>query len=503
MDNVDLETRIARLEAAVAVLQARLPEKRSEPHPAPAPLVKSLPQEDVLRRLGRSVLIVGGAYVLRALTETAVISEMTGVLLGLLYALFWIWRNQSATATVIAGALIWEATARFEILNASAAAALALIVALTLMLHALRERSVREAMLAAAMVGVTCIGVAVMTQDVVPPLLAIAAAGVALSWVTIFLDTPPLVTLGLGFATDMLALVTAVLAPRGVVPALLAVVVMWIATPLVLRLLKRERDVRWPELVQAAAVVFFGLGAAVWVTRSPVVIATCFAIGIAAYGAVFARASADRGTVATALAAGGAIAIAYGTFGTLLPSMLALTWGAIGFATAVAGGRWKWDAMNVQSALWAVASLIAAGMAQPLPLVAVCALALLSLWWGSREAHACRLALLAVVTSSAFLITMSVALRFMEAPGTIAVTRSLLIALAAVLLYALTPLVPEAKTIARALLVIGGIKLIVEDLRVSPAMLIVIALAAYGGALSFAASRRSTPSPTANQATPN
>src|SRR5213075_2474886 len=93
--------------------------------------------------IGKSILVIGGAYLLRALTELGWLPELAGIVLAFLYAITWIVIAaralsrakrtvalfDAATGAMIAGALIWEATTRFHALTSLAAAALTAIVA--------------------------------------------------------------------------------------------------------------------------------------------------------------------------------------------------------------------------------------------------------------------------------------------------------------------------------------------------------------------------------------
>ena len=70
--------------------------------------------------------------------------------------------------------------------------------------------------------------------------------------------------------------------------------------------------------------------------------------------------------------------------------------------------------------------------------------------------------------------------------------RSVILALAAVLLSLLGRVRPEAAILARVVLVFAGLKLLVEDFRVGRATTIVVALAVYGTAMVILARRRTS-----------
>ncbi len=161
---VDLEGRVALLEGALRDVSARLeslegmttPPLAAPAAPAvvvPRPLVtpaasgtveEVAPVANVLALLGRSFLVLGGAFLLRAITEDGRVPAFFGALLGLLYAFFWIgasWRSgargerasasaHGLTASLIAFPLVGEAATRLAAFSPVVAAlALAAVVA--------------------------------------------------------------------------------------------------------------------------------------------------------------------------------------------------------------------------------------------------------------------------------------------------------------------------------------------------------------------------------------
>src|SRR5688500_9898307 len=142
--------------------------------------------------IGKSVLIVGGAYLLRALTESGLVPQLVGVAMAFLYAMVWMVlaaraaaRGRRApalfaasTAAMIAAALIWEATVRFHILGAVPASTLTLVATLPVLTTAVLRRDTAFAFIAAALMTFTSIGLAIGTADVLTPAIAVAVAGV-------------------------------------------------------------------------------------------------------------------------------------------------------------------------------------------------------------------------------------------------------------------------------------------------------------------------------------
>ncbi|MDL2718344.1 MAG: hypothetical protein PT977_11350, partial [Acidobacteriota bacterium] len=104
---VDLENRVALLEGALRDVRARLAAVeagRAAPQAvamaaasaqAPPPKAREEAEEgapvaNALTLAGRSFLVLGGAFLLRAITEGGRLPVFVGALLGLAYALLWI-----------------------------------------------------------------------------------------------------------------------------------------------------------------------------------------------------------------------------------------------------------------------------------------------------------------------------------------------------------------------------------------------------------------------------
>ena len=142
-----VEERLRQLDEAVSCLSRRLEqlERRGDlgPHLVPAAetadggavQLSSPPRSDAVTLLslaGRTCLVFGGAYLLRALTESGHLPATIGVLLGLLYALGWLAAADRAQpssalfhgiATVLIGfPIVWEAASRFQFLSPSESA---------------------------------------------------------------------------------------------------------------------------------------------------------------------------------------------------------------------------------------------------------------------------------------------------------------------------------------------------------------------------------------------
>ena len=144
--STSIEDQVAQLTRRVAELESRLTTvEHGAPHagvppvsvgsPAPA-AVTTFDLLGAVSNLGRSLIILGGAFLLRALTEAGTWPPMIGVSLGLFYALTWLAMSGRAavaghhlralfdggTAVVIGFPLIVEATLKFGLFTPALAA---------------------------------------------------------------------------------------------------------------------------------------------------------------------------------------------------------------------------------------------------------------------------------------------------------------------------------------------------------------------------------------------
>ncbi len=147
-----MDERIAALESAVTSLRAEVEHLRvriadlegssREAEPVPAPVSSDQPELESLIPLdhaslvsipilaGRSLIVLAGAFLLRALTESGDLPMSIGAGVGLVYACLWIiaaaWASRSGHRTsagfhavcsaAVVFPLVWEATARLQVL---------------------------------------------------------------------------------------------------------------------------------------------------------------------------------------------------------------------------------------------------------------------------------------------------------------------------------------------------------------------------------------------------
>ena len=158
-----LEARLGGIDRALAeatrridALEAREPGRAAAPGTDTSPAIPETPSSlpgvgradvsDLVSLVGRTFVVLGGAYLLRALTESGRIPGRGGVILGLAYALAWFGAADRASVTrplsglfhglaavVISLPLLWKASAHFRLFTpAASAGTLALITGLAL-----------------------------------------------------------------------------------------------------------------------------------------------------------------------------------------------------------------------------------------------------------------------------------------------------------------------------------------------------------------------------------
>ena len=222
-DVAELAQRVDELEVRLRKLEERL----GEPTATPAPIAAASatptapPLADVGRLIplaGQALLILAGAYLLRALATSSLAPPWLGIALALAYAAFWMFRaTRLASSNALAGTLymtaavlslspmLWETTVRLQLMRPNiAAAVLSGFVILSLAL-AWKQRIPAIAWLAATAGAATALALAFGTDD----LLALCATLLAIA-VTLEIAASQDLWLGprdlVAFATDFAVL---------------------------------------------------------------------------------------------------------------------------------------------------------------------------------------------------------------------------------------------------------------------------------------------------------
>jgi len=460
MSEADLEMRVQRLESALAELRAIVIPSvvegpgRAEGAPTAPPGSLDSARDDPtwLALAGTSILIFGGAYLLRALTESRFLPQLAGVALGLAYALVWIFtadraaragrrRNaafHAATAAAIAFPLVWETTTQFKYVSPAVGGACAAFIGVILLVVAWRNDE--QAIAWIGSIGSIAVTIALARPDALLPLMISGSVvGAATLHVAIVMHWK-FVALPAAVLTNALAAMTVgipilrgtIANPGEIILALLAFVAVWLAIIIL------EGTNTFFDIIETSLLLFVGVGGAA------VIAATShqYFIPLAIIYALAALATAKHEWIALYL-----IAIA-----------LLLT-----------------ASFTVGAAIFAICCFIAALRTKlPGSRVALLTISVLLLFLiaGNGQGALFRTCLLAALAAALALASRTADSRQQtagEAPGGP--------------LSAVRRLLSESGTVARIILVAGGVKLLAEDVQVESAAKLVLSFASYGLAM--------------------
>jgi hypothetical protein len=388
----DLQRRLTAVEAGAAEgwLAADSAAQQAA-RSAPQARASSAEATPPLSLVGRTLMVFGGAYLLRAFTaDWGLLPLSAGVALGLLYASAWIVMADRAgaagqrasagfhglSAVLIACPLILEATVKFRLLSppALSAAVLALFTALALVV-ASRQRLGALAWVATGGSLVTAFLLMMATKDLVAFSGFLIPLGVAALWLGYLYDWR-LLRWPAAMCADMAvaALMIRAAAARGpdsaaaVILVQLALVAAYLGS-VVTRTLFLDRDVILFEVVQSAAVLLVGFGGAAYVA---------YATGssIAAFGVASLVFGAGSYAVAFAFVERrvqgrknfyfySSLAIVFAIVGTafLLPApTLGLLWGALSIIAVWIGWQFSRATLSWHGMLYGVGASLASGL---------------------------------------------------------------------------------------------------------------------------------------------
>jgi hypothetical protein len=551
-----MERRIALLEKGLSPAAARRLRQQAAVAAAETTLgqVKADATEALLRQdaasvavtiplAGRTLLVLAGAFVLRALTDSGRLPPWVGVGFGFVYAGIWValadraasakklWSAgfHGAAAVAIGFPLLFETTARFQLvptwiaaLLLSAFTAVALGVAAGRRFQPLAWLVVLAAIPAA-------FALMVAQGRVAPPLLFLVLLGIGTVWLGYVLDWHGLRWPVAG-AADLAVLFLAVEALRpgaadGPVTAVLvqfALMAAYLGSTAI-RTLGLRRGVVPFEMVQSAAVLLVGLGGAAFVTAQAgmgsgalALGALSLAFGAGAYAVAFAFVERQR-TPANFYfytTAGVAFVLAGAAF--LLPAgARGLLFAALALACAIGVRKAGRATLAGHAATYAAAAALASGLLEhawesafaspgtpwtPATLASVAVvLGIGAATWAVVSTRAPgviaripRVALLALLAASATGLLVGWVAPLVAGtpgegadPGTVATVRTVFLALGALALAALGRLEPwaEARWLSWPILGVAGVKMILEDLPRSRPATLFLAFALYGAAL--------------------
>ena len=247
----------------------------------------------VLPALGRALLAMAGAYLLRALTEFGAMPPTVGVAIGLLYAVVWllIAARQpaeqelptvvtSGTSMFIMGSVIWEALERLRVMPAWGGAAVLVGFAGLALGVSWRRRQVLISRIACVSSTLIAAALLLATRDLLPFTLALLAIAAVLEFAA-WRDHPTGSRWFTAITADAAVIVFSWLMarenglPEGYVPtssravlaAQLLLILIYVATA-VTQSVVRRRTLTFFEIAQTASALLIGIGGVVWVFKS-------------------------------------------------------------------------------------------------------------------------------------------------------------------------------------------------------------------------------------------
>jgi len=185
----DLRSRVESLEKMVGIPAARI---EAAPVP-PAPSPRTMPEvSGLMPALGRALLILGGAFLLRGASESGSVPALFGVVVTVLYAALWLGAasrssGQSHVLTAISGVtaalilypMLWETTVRFHVLAPIATACIIAFFPAAALLVAWRSNLAEIVTITSLCSLASAVALIIATHDVIPFTLAILAIAAA------------------------------------------------------------------------------------------------------------------------------------------------------------------------------------------------------------------------------------------------------------------------------------------------------------------------------------
>ena len=538
----ELAARLGRLEARVAELEGRPAAAGKEVAEAfESTIAAPGVPPGTLALVGRTLLVLAGAYLVRALTDGQVLPAAAGVVLGLTYAVaFQLLADREALAgrhasavfhdvasSAIAFPLIWEATTRLALIPPRAGYT-ALVAFFALGIGVAWHRRLRaNAVVTTLLAVVTAVALLVSTHDLIAAIAALVAiaAGVEwLAWRGAWLGLRWAAAAGLDAVAALLVAVAGRPAwPEGYPPvaldlveaALLALPALYVVS-VAARTLRHAEAATAFEVVQGALALLLGFGGAMNVLGAHGLPAAgpgalALLLGVLCYGAAFSVAERRPGQGRNFYlysTAGGLLTLA-GTALLAAGPALAVAWSALGLVAAWLGRRFGRMTLRAHAALYLLAAALHTGVAAECsralagapsrglpPLAWVVAVAALAAWAvlasdpGAPRAGAARAPQLLLAALAVLVVGKAVQAAAWQAAGpwleadraAAAVVRTaVLAALALTLAVAAARLeLAELRWLVYPVVALGGLKLLTQDVRLGRPATLVVSLALYG-----------------------
>jgi hypothetical protein len=386
----ELEKRLAALErggvrAPLAKRAAAPPQEGASAAPAPVPSAAS-----TVTFVGRTLLVLAGGFILRALTDSGTLPPLIGVALGLAYAGTWIlladlagrsgakWSAafHGVSATILGFPLVFEATFKLRLLSPSSAAVLLAGLTAVALAVAARRRLQGLAWLVSLAGTATAMALALAPLEgrALLPTLYVVLLGVATLWLGYVLDWYAL-RWPIALAADLLVAImvlravsaTAAEGPGTAAIAQATLLLLYFGS-IAARTIYLQRKVIAFEVVQTALATAVGLGGAGFVASRAGGSAAAFGVvsivaGVGAYYVAFdlveRRQKAPENFTYYMTAA--LVLLLAGSALVLPAETLGMAWAGLAVAFAAAARQRGRKTLVIHAAVYGVAAAIASG----------------------------------------------------------------------------------------------------------------------------------------------
>lgn len=385
----DLEARLAAVERRLAVLEGGAAEAAEYEPQVDAAVPGDGFAAAASAQAGRVLLIFGGAYFLRAITEAEYVPTALGLLLGAAYAVWWLllaYRRASdegrrTSASFLAGTsvlltlpLLHEAATKFAVLSGpQGVLAIAAYCALALAIASLREMRVVAWVVTAGGIGAAAASL-IATQSALSVVSFLLLLGLATLWIVYWRDWLGLQWLGaLGANIGVLAVAGLSLSGRWAIEPRTAVFLAAVLLASYLGSFTYQTHVRGKlvNIFEAAQTLFAGAivlgasGAAVYGGHLGMMTvgAPSLVLGFGGYALAVSRETRHlRYRNFFYYAYFGLVFVLTGTALLLPIEWAAAIWAILAMITAWFSGRTGWVSLSLQCTLLLIAAAAASGL---------------------------------------------------------------------------------------------------------------------------------------------
>jgi hypothetical protein len=278
-----LESRLAKVEERLSILEGETPVPHAADEELPEDRVATGMVHHASTQIGHSLLIFGGAYLLRAITDFQFVPTGLGILMGAIYAVFWLYmayrqaavpakRTSAAVyggiSVVLAMPLIVEAANHFKLLSGNQST-LALTVYFALALAVAVTRNLRTLAWIATAGGIVAgLALLMLAHSTVAVVTLLILIGLGSLWAVYHHDWIGLHWLGgLGANAGVIALAALSTTPQWAIEPFVAaafatVLLLVYLVSFVIRSLVQGHEIRLFPVAQAPAAA----GIAFWAT---------------------------------------------------------------------------------------------------------------------------------------------------------------------------------------------------------------------------------------------